>query len=124
MAINGRAKGSAGEREFCEWLYNKLELEEKPTRNLEQTRDSGADIVCVEPFIFEVKRCQRLALRDWWLQVSKAQFDDRKIRVVAFRQNQQPWRFLISAKYIGLEVGYIQLEESEAIRWLNIMKST
>lgn len=117
MKINSRNKGSAGEREFARWLQINLELDYLPTRNLDQTRDGGGDIVCVEPFIFEVKRCQQLAKRDWWMQITKAAKID-EIRVVAYRQNNRQWKFLISATHIGLATGYIQLEEFEAIAWL------
>jgi len=116
--INGRAKGAAGEREFAKWLQDNLKLDFLPTRNLEQTREGGADILGVDPFVFEVKRCETLALRDWWIQVNKAchYLDDEPI--VAYRKNHQPWRFLISARNIGLEKGFVQLEEFEAKTWL------
>jgi hypothetical protein len=117
--INGRRKGAAGEREFCDWLQNHLKLKEKPTRNLEQTRNGGADILGVKPFVFEVKRVEKLALRKWWIQVKKAsEHDVTNIPVVAFRQNGKPWSFLISAIYIGLDAGYMRLEEVEFKRWI------
>jgi len=121
--INGRAKGAAGEREFCDWLFENLKLDEKPARNLEQTRQGGHDVL-VENFIFEVKRCEGLALKHWWLQVCVAKdglrLDDytEYHTVVAFRQNKQPWRFLISAKWLGLQTGFIQLEERSFLLWL------
>ena len=117
MKINARSKGSAGEREFARWLQINLGLDYLPTRNLDQVRDGGGDIVCVEPFIFEVKRCQQLAKRDWWLQITKAT-KGNEIRVVAYRQNNSKWKFLISATHIGLSTGYIQLEEFEGREWL------
>jgi len=115
--INSRSKGSAGEREACRWLQEKLELDFLPTRTLDQTREGGADITCIKPFFFEVKRCQALALRDWWVQVTAA-CDRSGVRVVMFRQDKQPWRFLISATYIGLNKGFIQLEQKVAIEWM------
>lgn len=109
--INSRAKGAAGEREFCKWLKDNLNLDAE--RKLGQARDEGADIL-IGPFVFEVKRCQTLSLKQWWLQVCQS---EEGIRVVAFRPNKQPWRFLISAKWIGLENGFIQLEERIALHW-------
>ena len=117
MNLNARSKGSAGEREFARWLQINLELDYLPTRNLDQVRDGGGDILGVKPFIFEVKRCQQLALRDWWIQVTKAA-KTGETRVVAYRQNNSKWKFLISATHIGLATGYIQLEEFEAKNWL------
>ncbi|MDX1699834.1 MAG: hypothetical protein R3250_04400 [Melioribacteraceae bacterium] len=121
----GRSKGSAGEREMCRWLANNLELDFMPTRNLGQARDSGADIICVKPFIIEVKRCQQLALLDWWIQITKAwtnEYNRSGERVVAFRQNNQPWRFLISATNIKLTKGFIQLEEHVARNWMKSVR--
>jgi hypothetical protein len=116
--INGRKKGSEGEREFARWLKEKLDLDFLPTRNLDQVRDGGADIMTVPPFIFEVKRVEKISRRDWWLQVVTAsrKFPET-VPVVAYRQNRQPWRFLISANCIGLDKGFVQIEEFEAISW-------
>lgn len=119
MGINVRAKGAGGEREFCGWLERTLKLDHKLTRDLEQVRSGGADITCLSPFLFEVKRCEALAQRAWWLQVMKAaRAIPGSIPVVCFRQNRQPWRFLLSASYIGLQNGYIQLEEQEFTNWI------
>lgn len=121
--VNGRAKGSAGEREFCQWLYDNFDLDKIPERNLEQTREGGADILDITPFVFEVKRQERLDLNSWWLQVLTAtrerdtEIDIDHIPVVAFRQNNKKWEFLISAKYIGLEHGFIRLHAIRFIQW-------
>jgi len=124
--IDGRAKGAAGEREFCKWLQTKFGLDELPTRNLEQTREGGADILGFKPFIFEVKRVEVLSLRHWWRQaVLAAKMGvGGEIPVVAFRQNRQPWRFLISASYLNprIETGYIQVEEREFLMWVELWR--
>ncbi len=117
--INSRSKGVGGEREFCRWLQKTLDLPYLPERNLDQVRNGGSDVCDIAPFLFEVKRCQQLALRDWWVQVMKAAKKDlNSIPVVAYRQNRQKWKFLISASYIGLDKGYIRLEEFEFSNWL------
>ena len=117
--INIRGKGAEGEREFCRWLQETLELKKTPERNLDQVRNGGADICDIHPFMFEVKRCQALAIRDWWIQVKTAtKHDPALIPIVAYRQNRKPWRFLLSASYIGLEKGYIRLEELEFKIWI------
>jgi hypothetical protein len=41
--------------------------------------------------------------------------------VVMFRQNGNSWKFLISAKNIGLKTGFIQLEEREFIIWAKLI---
>ncbi len=117
--INVRSKGAAGEREFCDWLHDTLGLDMKPERNLDQVRNGGSDINTLPPFMFEIKRCEGLSKREWWAQVKTASRPfSRAIPVVAYRQNRKPWRFLISATYIGLDKGYVELEELEFTKWL------
>jgi hypothetical protein len=117
MTLNARAKGQNGEREFSKWLQKTLELPETPQRNLDQVRDGGFD-VRLGSFIFEVKRCQTISLKAWWLQVVSSRTGHSDIPIVAYRPNHQPWRFLISATYIRLDKGFIQLEEKVFTAWL------
>ncbi len=134
--INSRAKGAAGEREFCQWLSDNLNIDKKPERNLLQVREGGADITDVEPFMFEVKRVENLDLHKAWSQVVIACYDlakkndtfvneeffdmtGGKIPVVAYRTNKSKWEFLIPAQFIELNAGYITLKESVFIRWAN-----
>lgn len=122
--VNARAKGAAGEREFIKWLLHHFHIFDIPERNLEQVRRGGGDIVNVDPFVFEVKRQQVLSLRKWWVQVSEVS-NNGKVPIVAYRQNRKPWKFLISATNIGLETGFIQLEDIEFIKWFeNILEYT
>lgn len=119
--INGRNKGASGEREFCKWVAELLELEEKPERNLEQTRSGGWDIL-LPPFAFEVKRVEKLNMRKAWIQ-AKRQVDVSSLRnqvipVVAYRFNRYKWNGLISAEHIGLSHGYIHLPNKEFKTWL------
>jgi hypothetical protein len=117
MSINGRSKGGRGERECCSYLKQLFMLDFDPVRNLEQTREGGADIINIPGFTFEVKRVEKLALRSWWLQVKKA-CTPGTIPVVIYRQNKQEWQGLISAEYIGLKYGFIQLPNKELNEWL------
>ena len=57
MPVNSRGKGKRGELEFVNYLRD--ELGEGITRNLDQTRDGGRDILGVPGFCIEVKRCER-----------------------------------------------------------------
>lgn len=117
--INPRTKGASGEREFCRWLAENFNVP-PPQRNLEQVRSGGSDVIDVEPFYFEVKRCEALSFEAWWRQVRKAVIkacDNRLIPVVAYRQNKQPWRFLISAEFIGVDKGFLHVSERVFIRW-------
>jgi len=121
--INARAKGASGEREFCDWLESAFSLSKKPTRNLDQVRDSGADVIC-NPFAFEVKRCEKLELLSWWGQVNRAvnNIEGKAFGlepVVVFRQNGLRWQFMISSKHLAMpeENGWIILSEVMFKKW-------
>jgi len=116
--INGRAKGAAAEREAAQWLKDTFHLEVTPERNLEQVRSGGHDLLHFQPFAFEIKRCETLALRQWWVQAVTSCTDEYNEPVVMYRQNRKQWQFLISAKHIGLKTGYIQLAAPEFVRWV------
>lgn len=109
-------KGKRGENEFCRWLKDKLELDWLPERNYNQADGHSADIVELDCFTIEVKRREQLNLDAWWLQVVIAAREHGGSPVVAFRQNRKPWEFLISASYIGLDLGYIRLKEREFVK--------
>jgi hypothetical protein len=121
--INGRNKGANAEREAATWLKEKFKLEHLPQRNIEQYRykahvkSTGYDLTGFEPFCLEIKRQEVLSLRTWWVQCVQAVTADCPIPVVMYRQNRKPWKFLISAKYIGLRKGYIHLEAKEFNAW-------
>jgi len=122
--INGRNKGANGEREAALWLKRSFKLEHLPQRNLEQYRykahakSTGFDLTGFPPFCFEVKRTEGLALRSWWVQAVNSTTPEYPHPVVMYRQNRQPWRFLISARNIGIKNGYVQLEEREFKMWV------
>lgn len=109
-------KGKSGEREAANWLQIKFGLEHKPTRNLDQTRDGGYDLNGFEPFAVEVKRCQQLSLKNWWMQVKRA-CPPHMIPVVMYRQNRMAWKFLIPSELIGVPRGYLMVEEYVFVKW-------
>ena len=121
--VNSRSTGAAGEREAAKWLQSKFKLEKAPERNLEQARSGGFDLIGFPPFAWEVKRCEQVDKRGWWLQAKTSTTDKYSIPVVMFRKNKGKWKFLISVNYIGLPTGFLQLEEREFILWAkNILR--
>jgi len=93
--INSRNKGASGEREAADWLYYNLNLHTKPERNLEQVRSGGGDLVGVGCFCVEVKRCQQLALKQWWKQSLKSALDRQEEPVIMYRRNGESWKFIV-----------------------------
>ena len=99
--VNINKKGSRGELEF---INNFGQYFPEPLfRNLDQTRDGGADIKGCHPFQIEVKRREKPSLNSWWDQVNKALTSEDEIPVVAYRKNHYGWRFLIPLSMIGVE---------------------
>ncbi len=107
--INVRSKGASGERELAKFLHSNLPIDNMPQRNLEQVRSGGGDLL-VPPFLYECKRVEALNLADWWYQAVVAGQRAELEPVVAFRQNKKPWEFLISAKNIGVDLGYMRIK--------------
>jgi hypothetical protein len=118
--VNSINKGKNGEREFCIWLEKNFHLPERPKRNLEQTREGGYDIY-VKPFLFEVKRVEKIERDKWWKQVVKASEQiENSVPVVAYRQNRHKWNFLISIKFLCYdfeEDGYLEIKDNVFIMW-------
>jgi len=88
--IHVRNKGRAGEREFANLLQEHLDCGFLD-RNLEQSREGGADIVSLIPFAIEVKRVQSLQINAWRKQAMMQTTTRNPIPVLAYRQNHKQW---------------------------------
>jgi len=120
--VNPKKKGARGEREAGEWLRDNLDLSYKPQRILDQVREGGHDLGLGEregePIIaVEVKRRESLSLNEWWYQVICAVDGTALMPVVMYRKNAQAWSFLVSAQEIGLERGFVLLDEKVFVQW-------
>lgn len=97
--MNGRGrrnKGAAGERELAGILTDQLGVVVK--RKLGQARDGGDDIQ-VGRFRIEVKRHERLQIKEWCKQIEAASLPG-DVPVVAFRQNGEPWRAVVPLDFL------------------------
>lgn len=97
MSINSRAKGAAGEREFCKVLTEYLGdvLTEPLKRNLEQTRNGGHDILGIEGFALEIKRYKRVKdgdIKQFWEQAVEQARRAGGLPALAYREDLQSWR--------------------------------
>ena len=92
MSKASRNKGQEGEREVCKLLGDAVGL--TLNRTLDQTRDGGCDIICGD-WAVEVKRQERLNLKDWWGQaVHQAKAID-KHPVLFYRQSRDTWKVVM-----------------------------
>lgn len=92
MPINSRSKGANGERELLRILGDRLGLSLQ--RNLEQVRYGGADCLDLPGICLEIKRCEKVAIAQWWEQ-AKRQTPQGKTPCLAYRQSRKPWSFIL-----------------------------
>ena len=116
--VHSLNKGKNGEREAGLWLQQAFNLSVTPYRNLDQTREGGFDLMGFPPLAIEVKRQETLNKKNWWIQVKNAINTEYSCACVMYRQNRQPWRFLLPAELIGVKRGYIELQEREFKVWV------
>lgn len=93
MSASQRRKGAKAELEFLRLLGD--ELGKSLKRNLTQTREGGADCLCVKGWAIEVKRCESLSRPKWWRQACK-QADAHGVEpMMAYRRNREPWTVFV-----------------------------
>jgi hypothetical protein len=113
MGASQRRKGAAGEREALKLLG--LELGEMLQRNLQQTREGGADCLCIKGFAVEVKRQERLSRPSWWRQACEQARRVGAEPMVLYRRSREPWQALIHTVDEKYREGTL-IEAAEAIR--------
>ncbi len=91
-----RRKGAAGEREALKALG--LELGVELTRNLQQTREGGADCLAVKGFAIEVKRHERLSRPAWWRQACEQAARHGVEPMLLYRRSREPWQAWIHTR--------------------------
>lgn len=89
MSKASRNKGQSGEREVCAILNEALGT--SLNRTLDQVRDGGCDII-VGNYAIEVKRCENLSIKAWWLQAVSQGQRLNKTPVLVYRQSRNTWK--------------------------------
>lgn len=125
---SSRNKGAAGEREFIGLLAPAVTraciAAGAPgialSRNFAQCAVGGSDMdsLVEHGFIFEVKRHETLAINTWWSQVTKAVAGRNCWPVLAYRQNRQPWTFVVDCRMLWIEAsGRVSMEQDVFLAW-------
>ena len=114
--VNARTKGHNAEREFIHYL------EENGvtglTRNLDQTRNGGSDILGLPKLCIEVKRCEKLNIEKWWKQTLN-EIRGKQIPVLAYRQSRKPWTIVtLGSIILDRQLIRISIDIDEWIQWL------
>ena len=94
---SARNKGVAAERELAKILGDRLGI--TLTRNLEQTRAGGFDLLGLDGYALEVKRCENVQISQWWSQAVRQAGSDL-IPVLAYRQSRKPWSIVVSLAWL------------------------
>lgn len=108
--INSRAKGKSGERELIGELKKLLpsEMTSELTRNLDQTRDGGHDILGLDGWALEVKRYAEVLPADlerFWKQACEQAARNDEVRpALCFREDRRAWRTVIHVSELGQEM--------------------
>lgn len=108
--INSRAKGKSGERELIGELKALLppEMTSELTRNLDQTRDGGHDILGLDGWALEVKRYAQVLPADlerFWEQTTTQARNNGARPVLCYRQDRRPWRAVIRSSDLYVDFG-------------------
>lgn len=122
--INSRTKGHQAEREIKNLLQDivdkvgttiGLDIIPEVTRNLDQTRIGGCDLIGIPGIALEVKRCETLKISNWWKQTlhqaqkldTRVDLNRRHIPILCYRQNFQQWKVIMEEQHwkdFGIEV--------------------
>ena len=89
MSASQRRKGAAAEREVLRLLGE--ELGQVLQRNIQQTRDGGADCLCVKGWAIEVKRQEALSRPAWWRQACEQASRVQAEPMLLYRRSRAPW---------------------------------
>jgi hypothetical protein len=96
MSAMSRNKGARAERQALKALGD--ELGELLTRNLDQTREGGADCVCIRGFALEIKHQEALSRPAWWKQAVEQAARRGVEPLLLYRRNREPWRAFIHTR--------------------------
>lgn len=118
--INSRAKGKSGERELIGELKKLLpsEMTSELTRNLDQTRDGGHDILGLDGWALEVKRYAEVLPADlerFWKQACEQARNNESRPALCFRQDRRAWRTVIRVSEVGYRGGDVSEDYADTV---------
>jgi len=88
MSMMQKRKGRLGEQELARLLRD--ELGDQVTRNLQQSREGGADLEGT-PFVLEVKRAKTPKVLEWWRQACAQAQTANGVPALVYRIDHKEW---------------------------------
>ena len=113
MSSSQRRKGAAAEREVLRLLGQELGISLQ--RNLQQTREGGADCLCVRGYAIEVKRQEVLSRPRWWRQACEQAARAQSEPMLLYRRSREAWTAWIHTRDGGWREGSL-IDAASAIR--------
>ena len=104
--VNAIKKGKTGERELLTKLSELLNLDEKLTRNLDQTRCGGADCVQLPGVAIEIKNQNTLNVTGWWKQAVQQAKALNRLPVLAYKVPRKGWLVVVPFSWIYYNVRF------------------
>jgi len=128
--VSARNKGARGEREAIAILQAVVEecLGSEAfvlKRNLEQTREGGADITGApleyDLFSFEIKRQEKLELNKWWKQTVTQADATGRIPVLMYKQSRVEWKVIVPATLAEYKSVRAEISIHDFLNWYGWM---
>ncbi len=113
MGAMSRTKGARAELEVLKLLGT--ELGQALQRNISQTREGGADCLCVKGWAIEVKRVEQLSRPAWWRQAVAQALRVGAEPMLLYRRSREPWAAWIHTRDGGYREGSL-IDAAGAIR--------
>lgn len=95
-----RDKGQRGERLFIQAMEDAGYPKGILTRNLNQTRNGGADIIDVPTLAIETKNHKTLTIPAWWKQALSQTTPDNPIPILAYKPARKPFAVMVPCYWL------------------------
>jgi hypothetical protein len=105
---SSRRKGQTGEREVCKLIRDALDID--ASRNLDQTREGGSDIMSIPGYALEVKKHAAVSqgkISKWWEQAVRQAIECGRTPVLFYRIPSSTWRVVLAMDAVVDQSDYL-----------------
>lgn len=103
MSKKSRTKGQAGEREFRDFIVERIPELSGVHRNYDQSALGGADLVGLPGIAVEIKRYAKgnVYRMDWWIQACRSANQCDLVPTLAYRFDRTPWTCVVPLEWMA-----------------------